>query len=603
MRRFALLPVLLGTLIGAPPAVAWTWPVDGPVLRAFHFDGDPYGAGLHRGVDVGGPAGMPVRAPASGTVSFAGTVPGGGRTVTIQTADGYAVTLLHLGSIAVRRGALVGEGEPMAVLGSSGEPEHPGAYVHLGIRIAADPQGYVDPLGLLPTRSGAPADDPDPAPAPEDSEPPPGPVEEGGAAEPGPAPPVEIPAESPAPVGDAPPPVPAPPVPELEPAMPVLAPPTPSAPPVFGEPGVGDANAPSPVAEIPSGASATKVGVASAPVPSPTRPLGAASSRSVRLVAGEAGGSTPSAGPDETGLGAAAPVAKPVVEASLDARGPVAQAADGGDGAAASLALGLATAALAALLGSYLAVRRRRLVRHGSRRPARKQAQAVAQGRDRAPGNALDRAQARQEAGAPFVALDDEAHAPQCADEGRRIAERDVGFVPGEDEVALLQALDRMPRVRRVDGEHASGDEDTEDLGEHPGEVGVLQMLDEVGGDGLVERLVREGQGGGVGELERERREDPGRDLHRPRLRVDADCPAAERRKEVRHRAACRADVQHALTRLWSKQVAHCRKPKARPGRLLEIDARHARHERRVVRLRRAADPGEPHELVTRSRR
>ena len=63
MRRFALLPVLLGTLIGAPPALAWTWPVDGPVLRAFSFDGDPYGPGLHRGVDVGGIHGSSVRAP------------------------------------------------------------------------------------------------------------------------------------------------------------------------------------------------------------------------------------------------------------------------------------------------------------------------------------------------------------------------------------------------------------------------------------------------------------------------------------------------------------------------------------------------------------
>ena len=50
-------------------------------------------------------------APAGGTVSFAGTVPSGGETVTIETQDGYSVTLLHLGSIGVKRNAAVSEGD------------------------------------------------------------------------------------------------------------------------------------------------------------------------------------------------------------------------------------------------------------------------------------------------------------------------------------------------------------------------------------------------------------------------------------------------------------------------------------------------------------
>ena len=46
-----------------------------------------------------------VLAPAAGTVSFAGSVPGGGRAITIQTPDGYAVTLLQLGDDERRAGA------------------------------------------------------------------------------------------------------------------------------------------------------------------------------------------------------------------------------------------------------------------------------------------------------------------------------------------------------------------------------------------------------------------------------------------------------------------------------------------------------------------
>src|SRR5262245_9423272 len=102
MRRaiLGLTAALLALLVLAPAASAWTWPLHGDVLRPYSLGADPYAAGQHRGIDVGGDAGEPVRAPASGTVSFAGVVPGSGRTVTIQL-EGYAVSLTHLAEIAV----------------------------------------------------------------------------------------------------------------------------------------------------------------------------------------------------------------------------------------------------------------------------------------------------------------------------------------------------------------------------------------------------------------------------------------------------------------------------------------------------------------------
>src|SRR5581483_4180893 len=99
-------------LAWAPVAHAWSWPVAGPVLEPFAYDeAHPYDAGQHRGIDIGAnAAGETVVAPAAGTVSFAGTVPTNGKSVTMETADGYAVTLTHLGSIAVVKGTFVGEG-------------------------------------------------------------------------------------------------------------------------------------------------------------------------------------------------------------------------------------------------------------------------------------------------------------------------------------------------------------------------------------------------------------------------------------------------------------------------------------------------------------
>jgi hypothetical protein len=164
-RVLALLPVLFALQVGVSPALAWTWPVDGPVLRPFTFDpNDPYAGGQHRGIDVGAPSGAPVRAPAAGTVSFAGNVPGGGLTLAVRTADGYSVTLVHLGAIGVARGTTVQEGDVVGSVGPSGEPELAEAYVHLGIRTAADQQGYVDPLSLLPARNVAPPADAPAAP-------------------------------------------------------------------------------------------------------------------------------------------------------------------------------------------------------------------------------------------------------------------------------------------------------------------------------------------------------------------------------------------------------------------------------------------------------
>ena len=108
--------VLFAALALVPSASGWSWPVDGPVLRPFVSGDDPYGSGQHRGIDIGAPSGAEVRAPATGIVAFAGQVPREGRCLTIRTEDGYSVTLVHLGSIAVGVGTAVAEGEVVGTI-------------------------------------------------------------------------------------------------------------------------------------------------------------------------------------------------------------------------------------------------------------------------------------------------------------------------------------------------------------------------------------------------------------------------------------------------------------------------------------------------------
>jgi murein DD-endopeptidase MepM/ murein hydrolase activator NlpD len=149
MRRWFLLmlmavPAVLAHPQPATAAGTWTWPVTGPVIRGFDPPQDPYGSG-HRGIDIAAPAGTPVLAAESGTVTFAGSV-GGELFVTIAHAGGLASTYSWVSSLSVRRDDTVMRGQEIARSGSG----HPGAleppHLHVGVKLDGE---YVDPLAYL----------------------------------------------------------------------------------------------------------------------------------------------------------------------------------------------------------------------------------------------------------------------------------------------------------------------------------------------------------------------------------------------------------------------------------------------------------------------
>ena len=161
MRRLSRRLTLL-SLVFAPGAFAWSWPVDGAVLRPFALGDDPYAGGPAPGHRHRRRHRRRRSRAGRRTVSFVGSVPNGGRAVTIRTGDGYAVTLLQLGRLSLEEGAQVGEGESVGAVGESRDSVTKAPHVHLGVRVAADEHGYVDPLSLLPSRAAPP----EPAPAP-----------------------------------------------------------------------------------------------------------------------------------------------------------------------------------------------------------------------------------------------------------------------------------------------------------------------------------------------------------------------------------------------------------------------------------------------------
>jgi len=269
MRR-VLLAATLAALVVAPSAGAWTWPASGPVLQHFVFDAaHPYAAGEHRGIDVAGAAGDTVPAPRAGTITFAGAVPSSGLTVTITTADGFAVSLSHLGSIGVDQGATVAEGDTVGTLGASGDTARQQPYVHLGVRVASEQQGYVDPEAYLPVRTAA--------------EPPPAPVAGGPPAAPEAVPTGTV-ASPPAVQPASPDPVPAPPD-AVAPALSVQAATEPSVPAVAADAATPDARI-----VVPANGVATADGAAAEPpsetvVAPPPEPVAATVVRAPRVAA------------------------------------------------------------------------------------------------------------------------------------------------------------------------------------------------------------------------------------------------------------------------------------------------------------------------------
>ena len=86
---------------------------------------------LHRGIDIGVPAGTPIHAGFNGRVTFAGVSGGFGNVVIIQGADGLELRYAHLDTIGVSIGQSVNMGDVIGTAGSTGTAT--GAHLHLEI--------------------------------------------------------------------------------------------------------------------------------------------------------------------------------------------------------------------------------------------------------------------------------------------------------------------------------------------------------------------------------------------------------------------------------------------------------------------------------------
>ncbi|MEU9995122.1 M23 family metallopeptidase [Streptomyces sp. NPDC050848] len=143
------------------PSPPLAWPLGPPrpqIVRGWEPPAGPYAAG-HRGLDLAAPVGAPVRAAASGVVTFAGRVAGRGvLTITLpDTGDPPLRTTYEPVDPLVTAGTKVTRGDPVATLaapatgaagssGAAGSAHCAGSCLHWGL-LRGDT--YLNPLLLL----------------------------------------------------------------------------------------------------------------------------------------------------------------------------------------------------------------------------------------------------------------------------------------------------------------------------------------------------------------------------------------------------------------------------------------------------------------------
>ena len=127
---------------------------DGPFLKPLDADfTSPFGAwrlynnslwGRHTGIDLRGPAGTPLLAPAAGRVVLAERLDVRGNYVLIDHGWGIYSGLAHLSEIHVTRGQFVRAGQVIGVSGSTGRSSGP--HIHWEIAVNGE---WVDPSQFI----------------------------------------------------------------------------------------------------------------------------------------------------------------------------------------------------------------------------------------------------------------------------------------------------------------------------------------------------------------------------------------------------------------------------------------------------------------------
>ncbi len=98
----------------------------------------------HTGLDISAPSGTPIKAAASGTVTFSGYKGSYGNMLVISHGNGVQTYYCHCSKLYVGTGTQISQGQTIAAVGNTGNSTGP--HLHLEVRVngvAYNPQNYV----------------------------------------------------------------------------------------------------------------------------------------------------------------------------------------------------------------------------------------------------------------------------------------------------------------------------------------------------------------------------------------------------------------------------------------------------------------------------
>lgn len=148
-------------LAGHLPERLWSLPLERPVPGTVSslfgmkrvFNGQP--RGMHRGLDLRGAQGTPIRACADGVVALVDNLYFSGNAVYINHGDGVFSSYLHMSKPLVTPGERVQRGQVVGLVGATGRVTGP--HLHLGLTVqgeSVDPQPLLAPVAQDEPRGG-----------------------------------------------------------------------------------------------------------------------------------------------------------------------------------------------------------------------------------------------------------------------------------------------------------------------------------------------------------------------------------------------------------------------------------------------------------------